>query len=286
MKYILFFILDFCLITCLQAQSMTWEQYDEKLSEMGKIILSDTNSMERKAAVEYVTDFFNTQLQDPSTFKKKFVKSDFFSVLYPADSSFRILTGQHFVNDNEYRYYGGIQKASGGFIPFTDRSYENLAESLTNEELRANEWQGALYYRLFDCKLKGDKYYLLLGYNAHSFFNKQKIIEVLSFDQDGRPLFGKDVFVRDSTDYGDDRLRYIYTYSADVAMKLNYDDEEKIIVLDHLVPMQEIFVGQGETSVPDGTYEGFRYKRGRWRHISFLPQRFMKESEMQSGKKR
>lgn len=284
MKYILFFILDFYIITCLQAQSMTWEQYDEKLSEMGKIILSDTNSMERKAAVEYVTDFFNTQLQDPSTFKKKFVKSDFFSVLYPADSSFRILTGQHFVNDNEYRYYGGIQKASGGFIPFTDRSYENLAESVINEELRADEWQGALYYRLFDCKLKGDKYYLLLGYNAHSFFNKQKTIEVLSFDQDGRPLFGKDVFVRDSTDYGDDRLRYIYTYSADVAMKLNYDDEEKIIVLDHLVPMQEIFVGQGETSVPDGTYEGFRYKRGRWRHISFLPQRFMKESEMQSGK--
>jgi len=285
-KYILFFILDFCLVACLHAQPMSWEQYDEKLSEMGKIILSDTNSMERKAAVEYVTDFFNTQLQDPSTFKKKFVKSDFFSVLYPADSSFRILTGQHFVNDNEYRYYGGIQKASGGFIPFTDRSYENLAESVTNEELRADEWQGALYYRLFDCKLKGDKYYLLLGYNAHSFFNKQKTIEVLSFDQDGRPLFGKDIFVRDSTDYGDDRLRYIYTYSADVAMKLNYDNEEKIIVLDHLVPMQEIFVGQGETSVPDGTYEGFRYKRGRWRHISFLPQRFMKESEMQTGKKK
>lgn len=286
MKYILLYILCFGMVFGLHAQNTTWEQYDEELSTMGKIILTDTNSTERKAAVEHVNDLFNTLLQDPATFKKKFVKSDFFSVLYPTDSSFRILTGQHFIKDEEYRYYGGIQKASGGFIPFTDRSYENFSEGITNEELRADEWQGALYYRLFDCKLKGDKYYLLLGYNAHSFFNKQKVIEVLSFDQDGRPLFGKDVFIRDSTDYGDDRLRYIYTYSADVAMKLNYDNEEKMIVLDHLIPMREIFVGQGDTYVPDGTYEGFKYKRGRWRHISFLPQRFMKESEMKSGKKK
>ena len=62
----------------LHAQNTTWEQYDEELSTMGKIILTDTNSTERKAAVEHVNDLFNTLLQDPATFKKKFVKSDFF----------------------------------------------------------------------------------------------------------------------------------------------------------------------------------------------------------------
>lgn len=269
-----------------QAQKKSWHQWDEILSQKGNVILEDTNAVNRAEAVNFVMDFFKAELADSATFHNKFTISKFFSVLYPKDSSFRIITGQHFIDNNHYRYYGGIQMAAGGFIPFTDRSYENNKDGITNEELRPEEWQGALYYRLFDCKLKNQPYYLLLGYNGFSFFNKRKVIDVLSFDSNNQPVFGKDVFVKDSTDGEDTPLRYIYTYSADVAMQLNYEEEENLIILDHLIPMTEVFKGQGETAVPDGTYEGFRYKKGRWHHISFLPQRFMNESELNSIRKK
>jgi len=261
-------------------QKLTWDQIDRSLAEEGKIILADTNAANRQAAVDRVMSLFTTELQDAATFRNKFTQASFFSVLYPADSSFRILTGQHFVNDNEYRYYGGIQRSSGGFIPFTDRSYENDEEGIAYEELHADEWQGALYYRLFDCKLKGEPYYLLLGYNSYKFFQRRKIMDVLSFDENNQPVFGKDVFLPDSTDRGETQLRYIYTHSADVSMKLNYDKNEGIIVLDHLMPVKEIFKGQGETAVPDGSYEGYKYKKGKWQHISVLSQKSLDNIEV------
>jgi hypothetical protein len=263
-------------------QRLSWAQWDKIISQKGETILSDTIAQHRQEAVDFVMDFFNEHLNDPTSFQEKFIDSKFLSILYPEDSSFRIITGQLFIDNNSYRYYGGIQKSNGVFIPFTDRSYENEEEGLTNEELRAEEWQGALYYRLFDCKLKGKPYYLLLGFNGYSFFNKRKTIEILSFDANDQPLFGKDVFIKDSTDGADIPLRYIFTYSADVSMQLNYEKEEDLLILDHLIPMSEIYKGQGETAVPDGTYEAFQYKKGRWKHISFLPQRFMNKSEMNS----
>lgn len=262
------------------SQKLNWSELDLLLSDQGKILLTDTIAENRNNAAEKIKSYFEEYLQDPATFKKKFSAANFFSVQYPADSSFRIITGQHFVNDNEYRYYGGIQQAKGGFIAFTDRSYENDAEGNSYAELRADEWQGALYYKMFDCKYKGDPYYLLLGFNGYNFFNKRKIIDVLSFDSNGQPVFGKDVFLPDSTDRGDTEIRYIYTHSADVSMKLNYDANEGMIVLDHLMPMKEIYKGQGETAVPDGSYEGYKYKKGKWQHVSVLSQKSLDNIEV------
>ena len=158
-----------------QDKKMTWEEMDIYLAGQGKILLTDTLASKRQAAMTKVNEIFSTYLNDNVTFSHKFVKSNFFSVLYPADSSFRIITGQHFVNDNEYRYYGGIQYKKGGYTAFTDRSYENEEQGISYDELRADEWQGALYYKMFDCKYKGEPYYLLLGFNGYQFFNKRKI---------------------------------------------------------------------------------------------------------------
>jgi hypothetical protein len=276
-------ILAFILMQTSYGQSplgLSWSELDSYLDNQGKIILTDTLASNRADAAKNIASAFETYLTDKSTFSKKFVTSKFFSILYPADSSFRIITGQHFVNDNEYRYYGGIQYAKGGYTAFTDRSYENNEEGTNYDELRADEWQGALYYKLFDCKIKSEPYYLLLGFNGYQFFNKRKIIDVLSFDVNGQPIFGKDVFLPDSTDNGDTELRYIFTHSADVSMKLNFDPAENMIVLDHLMQMKAIYDGQGETSVPDGSYEGFKYKKGKWQHVSVLAQKSLDNIEV------
>ncbi len=263
-----------------QDKKMNWDEMDTYLSSQGKILLADTLAVSRKEAFESINQVFNSYLADNSTFTNKFIKSNFFSILYPEDSSFRIFSGQYFVSDNEYRYYGGIQYKKGGFTPFVDRSYENDEQGISYDELRADEWQGALYYKLFNCKYKNEDYYLLLGYNGYQFFNKRKIIEVLSFDSNNQPIFGKDVFLPDSTDRGDTEMRYIYTHSADVSMKLNYDPNEKMIVLDHLMPMKAIYEGQGDTMVPDGSYEGYKYKKGKWQHVSVLAQKALDNIEV------
>jgi len=63
-------------------------------------------------------------------------------------------------------------------------------------------------------------------------------------------------------------------------MKLNFDPAENMIVLDHLMQMKAIYDGQGETSVPDGSYEGFKYKKGKWQHVSVLAQKSLDNIEV------
>jgi hypothetical protein len=92
-------ILAFILMQTSYGQSplgLSWSELDSYLDNQGKIILTDTLASNRADAAKNIASAFETYLTDKSTFSKKFVTSKFFSILYPADSSFRIITGQHF----------------------------------------------------------------------------------------------------------------------------------------------------------------------------------------------
>lgn len=257
-----------------------WNKADSALAVMGLTLLTDTNAENRETAVGEIKSTLQEILSNPASFSFKFNKANFISVLYPPDSSFRLLSAQHFVDDNEYRYIGAIQTVKGGYYPLNDQSLEIFEEGIDDEELNAEQWLGALYYNMFESKHKSEKYYLLLGFNGYQFFNKKKIIDVLHFDDDGQPYFGKEVFLPDSASRQNGFMRQIYTYSADVSLKLNYDPVEGMIVLDHLIPIKEIYPGQGPTAVPDGSYEGFKYRNGKWQHVSVLEQKALDNIEV------
>ncbi len=272
--YIIFYLLGMIQFVNAQTNDKSLK-FDKTIDSLGQIVLENTNAKSRDSATTEIITLWKDNLVDSNSFHHLMTTVKTISVLYPSDSSFRIITGQHFINDNEYRYYGGIQLANGKFIPLHDKSYEIRAAQEDNVLLDKDNWYGALYYKMFDCQLDSSKYYLLLGFNGFSFYNKRKVIEVLSFDKNQEPIFGKEVFVADTGEVEDYDLRKLYMYSADVSQKLNYDPTLGFIVLDHLMPSKEIFPGQGPTFVPDGSLEGYKYLNGKWQHLNVLEQKAM-----------
>jgi hypothetical protein len=187
------------------------------------------------------------------------------SELYPKDSSFRIFTWQmDWTRGNEV-YFGAIQMrtAEGDLKLFPLLDYSTITTHFEDTITSNLRWMGALYYNLVETSYKGTFYYTLFGFNGNGILSKRKILEVLSF-QNGKPVFGAPLF---SFVDGAEENRFTLEYKPDGNARLNYDPAAHMIIYDHLISLN----GEPQkkfTLVPDGTYEGFRWQSGKWRHVS------------------
>ncbi len=204
-----------------------------------------------------------TALKTPNSFQYHFPRLENISILYPADSTFRIFSWQLKNNDGDYKYFGAIQwnQVNLKLVSLADRS--NSPES-QNAVVGGDKWYGVVYYNILPFKdNENAKSYLLFGYDAYDVNDHRKVIDVLSF-KDGQASFGKPVFIFDK---GVSKNRILYEYSADAGVRVNYDEKEQMIICDHLQEIQGLLPGQGKTKVPDGSYEGFKLEKGKWKYI-------------------
>jgi hypothetical protein len=159
-------------------------------------------------------------------------------------------------------------------IPDPERSY-----------LTSGCWYGALYYKIITENSKNGMIYTLLGWEEMNLFQMQKVIEILTFDENNNPHFGKKVF----KNYKDgENRRVIFKYSPSATMVLRFEEqsistgkkwnssqrafEEKhsrapMIVCDRIVTMdsQE---SKGAMLVPAGdVYDGFIFKNDCWNFL-------------------
>jgi hypothetical protein len=240
---------------------------DDSLATFGKTMLADSNSDHRFMACHAIMPMLKRALTVENSFKYKFDRTKSLSIQYPADSSFRIFSWQLFVDDSTYRYFGAIQlnDKSLKFFPLND--YSDALQNECYEALSPEKWYGALYYRISELDSREGKKYLLYGFDAFSFFEKRKVLDVLTF-QEGKPVFGAPVFNRSiASARGVPEMRLILTYSAETNVSLNFSDEYGMILFDHLISAQNPYQN-AITRVPDGSYEGFKIKNGRLEYIS------------------
>lgn len=237
---------------------------EDTLGVLGYAIVNDSIEAERFAACRVFITTLVRALKIENSFKYPFEQLRSISILTPPDSSFRIFTWQLFVNDSTYRYYGSIQMNERNLkmYPLIDRSFE-MDYFPVNEALSPDRWYGALYYNLRQFDTRQGRKYLLFGYDAFEFFEKRKLLDVLSFDDEGKPVFGAPVF-----DHKEDlpKNRVYIQYSADAKVRLNWDEQYKMIIMDHLIPLASPY-GRGTTSVPDGSYNAYNLEKGRWKYI-------------------
>ena len=204
------------------------EGLEDTLGVLGYAIVNDSVEAERFAACRvFITTLVRT-LKIENSFKYPFEQLKSVSILTPPDSSFRIFTWQLFVNDSSYRYYGAIQMNERNLklYPLIDRSFE-MPQFPANEQLPADRWYGALYFNLKQFDTKQGHKYLLFGYDAFEFFEKRKLLDVLSFDKDQIPVFGAPVFEKNDAP---DEQRVFIQYSADAKVKMNWDEQYQMII--------------------------------------------------------
>lgn len=243
---------------------------EDTLALLAYAVVNDSVEQVRFAACRSLITTLVRALKTENSFRYRFDRLQSISILAPPDSSFRIFTWQLFVNDSTYRYYGAIQMNRPNLVlhALKDRSRE-IGEEAVYQQFAPENWYGALYYglRSFDIKGTGSQY-LLMGFNGLEFFNKRKVVEVLSFDAvTGKPVFGSPVFMREKP-LAMPEQRLVFEYSAEATVRVNWDEQYQMVLFDHLIQIPSAY-GRGFTAVPDGSYDGLKLeKNGRWKFVN------------------
>lgn len=275
MNKIIFFLAFFLIATHVgKAQRLSpsdrqaLAQKEDSLVPVASKIIEGRNVEDRFAADSQFTRLFVRALQTKNSFFYPFDSLQSIAQVVPPDSSFRIFTWQLVINGEIIRQHGAIQmKTSDGSLklfPLIDKSdqIQNLNDTITSNLA----WIGALYYKIIEKTAFGKKYYTLLGFDDNNLSSDRKFIEVLTF-QDGRPVFGGPYFsFQGSSLHPKPIARYIMEYKKNAAPRLTFDKDLGIILYEHLIS-ETGDAKKKYTYIPDGDYEGLKWKDGKWVHI-------------------
>ena len=235
--------------------------YQDSLTALGKKFINNDTEMERMNAN---TEFIKTlvkALKVSHSFDFPFDSVKSITIVNSPDKRFRIITWHIAFDDGSYRFYGTIQMNAGDklqMFPLTDYSplIRKVEDTITNN----TQWYGAQYYSIIPANAGQNPYYVLLGWKGNTIKSTKKVIEVLSFGSNGKPVLGLPVFDGN----GKTRNRVVFEYTRQASMLLKYDEDKQLIVFDNLVPPDPKQKSQTELYGPDLSYNGYFLKNGRW----------------------
>ena len=246
-----------------------FRQREDSLKRYSYDIVNAENPSSRfRADSQFIRSLVRT-LRQPYSFNYPFDSLQTISRLYAPDSSFRIFTWQFKKDDRMFLQEGAIQinepDGSLKLFPLFDASMFT-AKPLDSVRTRRN-WIGAIYYRVILKTYEGKKYYTLLGFDDYSETSNKKWMEVLTFSPEGEPLFGGPYFsFQEDSVHKPVQYRFNIEYKKEAGTRFNYDPQMDMVVYDHLIP-ENNEPQKKDTYVPDGDFEAFQWKDGRWVHV-------------------
>ena len=250
------------------AQRSTLDAYQDTIAMQSFLVLRDTSMEMRSAATRNLIKTLVRALKTENSFAYKFPLVKNISIQYPADSSFRVFTWQLFVDDNHYRYFGAIQKRSADLELYglSDRSADLLYPETT--PTGAKDWYGMLIYNIHQFDTPTGRRYLLFGFDGYEFFDKRKVVDVLTFGRDRRPRFGAyPTFQQldpETNEPTDTLHRLVLDYNAEASIRVNFDPVTGALIHDFLKPTGNPYSGK-LSGLPDGTFVGyFPTESGVW----------------------
>lgn len=243
---------------------------EDSLKQYGKKIVSERRAVDRFLADSMFIRMLVRSLKTPNSFYYPFDSLKTISHLYAPDSSFRIFSWQFMRDDNYYRQRGAIQMRTDDgslkLIPLLDMS--DFTAAPTDSIRTPQNWIGAIYYSIILKTFGNRKYYTLIGFDDNNVRTTKKWVEVMTFDNQGRPVFGGAYFnIPNGALTGSTSVaRFCMEYKKDAGARLNYDKDMDMIVYEHLVS-ETNEPDKAYTMIPDGDYLGFRWINGKWVQI-------------------
>lgn len=213
---------------------------------------------------EKFIEAFTEDLSLKGSIENDYSKLKSVSVQTAKDKSFRIFTW-FVITKNGYQTFGLVQSAnSKSKNPIVTR-LNDKGEDLRSAQfknLNAKTWFGALYYDMVPFKIKGKKYYMVLGFNPGNGLSHKKVIDVIQIMANGQPRFGAPIFEKDKKMAN----RIILEYDARAKVSLKYYEETKMVIFDHLAPSRPEFLDQYQYYVPDLSYDAFEFGKDEWNY--------------------
>jgi len=255
-----------------QADKRKLAEKEDSLRHLAADIILDSLTASRMRSDSLFIRALVRALQVKNSFYYPFDSIQGISKLYAPDSAFRIFTWNISFDDYYSRQRGAIQmRTSDGSLKLVAlRDYsEFTTDAIDSIRTKAN-WIGAVYYDIIKTIYNGKNYYTLIGFDNNSAMSNKKWVEVMTFDQKNEPVFGGQYFnyqqdsAKRATQY-----RYSLEYKKEARAILKYDEESKLIIVDHLISETDEPDNKW-TYVPDGDYEAFKWQNGQWMHIDKL----------------
>ncbi len=230
------------------------QKYNTELLQQFEEILNEQNSF------NYPFDSLKTEM----------------AILNSPDNKFRIINWNVPKDEGTQEYFGFIQTKfkqvvrKGLFkkehteiiqiFPLIDKS--EVTKNPENYTSDNKKWYGMLYNKIILKKTKTTNYYTLLAWDGNDKFSSKKIIDVLTFDLNGIPHFGAEVFNMQKKHL----KRVIFEYASSCSMSLRFDNKKDSIIFDHLAPTSPQLEGQYQYYCSDMSYDGFGFKKGKWNY--------------------
>lgn len=266
----LYIVILFSLISFVSKAQITPEDFQKiKLYEDTIRIYGDTliNSQEkdnRTIASYRIIKILTKALKIKNSFYYKWDSLLPMKIIQPEDNSFKIFTWYARSDEGAYKFFGTIQVKSDTLKMFPLVDYSEFTDHQEDINVDNNNWIGCLYYGIKTVKAGKKTYYTLFGWDGNNMVSNKKVMEIFSFNKQGKPRFGAPIIQMEG---GKILNRFILEFSKEASISLNYNADEKKVMYDHVAPSGDALEGFYANYVPDGTYEGFEWKKGKWKHV-------------------
>lgn len=237
--------------------------YQDSLRKISDLTYNALNDQEQLFANARFIKMLVTALKTPSSFSYPFDSLKSISIMKSPDNAFRIFSWFLPHEDGTYRFFGTIQMqtkdGSLKLFPLIDDT-ENIKDA--NQVTSNKNWYGARYYQVIPVASNSQQpYYILLGWKGKNAKSSKKVIEILSFDKAGQPVFGKAVI--DGLKGQATKNRVVFEYNKLNTMTLNLDKTVGMIVFDHLAPLSKEMEGNFEFYASDSSFDAYKVVGGR-----------------------
>ena len=274
--YLSLILFVFCLVSFGQRQEVKAEDstfvdslrnYEYQLEGLSYNIINAEDKVERITSCYYFIQTLKEALKIPNSFDYDFSTIRTVSTIRSDDDKFRLFTWNLLLDSGKYMYFGAIQMDNEDSLEL----YGLYDSSEFNRDIAYGQfdnrhWMGSLCYQMHHYRWKKKDYYITFGWDGQDSRSNKKIIDVLWFDEAGKPQFGEEIFDFE----GDLQSRLVFEFNDRAAMTCRYDQDEEAIVFANLVPMSPMLTGKYENYIPDGTYDYLKFEKGIWRRYKMV----------------
>lgn len=249
---------------------------EDSMASILRLSLKAPDDAEKLILNGKLNSLMETALQDPKSAEFPFDSlKRFRMLLQSSDKQLRIYNWALQMDDKTFQYFGFIQhynsrRKKWELYELSDRSEE--IRSPENQTLDHKKWFGAFYNSIIVTRIKKRTFYTLLGWDGNDRITQKKIIEILSFNSSGMPVFGEPLIEteKEINPYKKIRVynkRQIFEYKQGVFMTLKWSEKEHMIVYDVLGPTDSSKKGIFSDYGPTLALDGFIWEKGKWKML-------------------
>ncbi len=251
--------------------------YEDTLKDLQlEKVKPHTTDPQKLKANDRFSNLLQKALSLPGSFDYPFDSLTTIANLTSPDKQFRVLNWNVPKADGSFYYFGFMQvldptKNTYHLYPLQDKTAD-IANGLTTT-CTADKWLGMLYYKIIPEKYEDKTIYVMLAWQGFNKIITHKVIDVISFNNQGVPSFGKSIFKKPPPGFKGALKRIIFQYSATAFMSLKYDSKKNMIQFDHLGPIDDGLVGQYQYYAPGFQVDGLAFKESGFEYMANIDAR-------------